>query len=533
MKKIGTLLLSGLLATAMVLPFVGCDGSNGGNGGGSGSLGGLTGGGNNQNKEFELPEGGFDLTKPVTISFYHTMGADLRDVLDRHIKEFQKLYPNITIEHQQTGSYEDVRDQIVTELSSNTGNQPNIAYCYPDHVALFNNSSAVLPLNDFLYDGKYKDATIKQGKLDENGDPVYQRDENDEIVYNSYDIPLVETVDAPLAMTEAEKDSFIQGYYQEGYKFGDESTMYTLPFSKSTEVLFYDETFFKANGLTPPTTWDEMWRVCDAIKEKDPNCIPLGYDSESNWFITMCEQYGSEYTSSEGNKYRFDNPTNRAFVQKLVEMHDEGYFTTQAIYGKYTSYLFKSTDGRRCYMCIGSSAGAKNQAPSASGTSYPFKVGITSIPQVNKDNPKVISQGPSICIFKNDDPQKVLASWLFAKYFTTNVAFQAQFSTASGYVPVLNLDTMKTNATYKETLDNATKDNPEIVNDNSYITALSALVCMQQENAYYTSPAFVGSSRARDEVGKLLQAVLTGSKTLDQAFKDAIDECEYFSPSGK
>jgi multiple sugar transport system substrate-binding protein len=77
--------------------------------------------------------------------------------------------------------------------------------------------------------------------------------------------------------------------------------MYTLPLSKSTEVLYYDATFFAANGLTVPTTWDEMEATCAALKALDPNCIPLGYDSESNWFITMCEQLNSDYTTAKGD----------------------------------------------------------------------------------------------------------------------------------------------------------------------------------------------------------------------------------------
>ena len=48
----------------------------------------------------------------ITIKFSHTMGENLRTVLDEYIVEFNKLYPNIKIEHSQVGSYDDVRDQI-------------------------------------------------------------------------------------------------------------------------------------------------------------------------------------------------------------------------------------------------------------------------------------------------------------------------------------------------------------------------------------------------------------------------------------
>ena len=43
---------------------------------------------------------------------------------------------------------------------------------------------------------------------------------------------------------------------------------------------------------------------------------------------------------------------------------------------------------------------------------------------------------------------------------------------------------------------------------------------------YYTSPAFNGSSKARDQVGALFVAAITETKTIDKAFRDAILECE-------
>ena len=45
----------------------------------------------------EITDEGYD-GSAVTIVFYHTMGQNLRDVLEVYIAEFNKLYPNITIE---------------------------------------------------------------------------------------------------------------------------------------------------------------------------------------------------------------------------------------------------------------------------------------------------------------------------------------------------------------------------------------------------------------------------------------------------
>ena len=149
----------------------------------------------------EIPDEGYD-GSAVTIVFYHTMGQNLRNVLEAYIVEFNKLYPNITIEHSQVGGYDDVRNQISTEIT--VGNQPNIAYCYPDHVATYNISKAVYPL--------------------------------DALIANMAEVTRADGTTERMGLTQKQINDFIPGYYNEGKQFGD-GKMYTLPLSKSTEVL--------------------------------------------------------------------------------------------------------------------------------------------------------------------------------------------------------------------------------------------------------------------------------------------------------
>ena len=446
-----------------------------------------------QSGDFVIPAGGYDGSE-VTITFYHTMGAYLSNVLNEYVKKFNELYPNITISHQQVGGYDDVRNQISTEIA--VGGQPNIAYCYPDHVALYNEAGATQALDDLIA----------------STEVITRADNTTEI----------------LGLTQEQIDDFIAGYYNEGKQFAD-GKMYTMPFSKSTEVLYYNKTFFDAHDLKVPQTWAELETLCQQILEIDPNCVPLGYDSEANWFITLCEQYGSPYTSAtDAMKFQFVNDTNEAFVKMIRGWYQKGYITTQKLYGSYTSGLFVNTKPgeTKSYMSIGSSAGATHQRPEMGDDGYPFEVGIATIPQVNPENPKVISQGPSVCIFAKSNPQEVIASWLFVKYLTTSVDFQATFSTVSGYVPVIK--SVTDNAAYARFLASA--------DGGDYIAALSAKVCLEQESAYYTSPAFNGSSTARDQVGLLLSSCISQpwsesevDAKIHEAFIAALKECAYFS----
>ena len=463
MKKIICLIMAAVLVVGMMTALTGCRKGPGVNA--------------EVAPDFIMPEGGFDTTKDVTITFYHQMGQKLQDILNVAIADFQKLYPNITVEHQSMGDYNGIRDQVKTEIS--VGDQPNIAYCYPDHVALYNVAGAVQTLDTLIKDEKY-------------------------------------------GFTAEQIADFIPAYYNEGLAFGD-NKMYTLPISKSTEVLYYNRSFFEKHDLKVPTTWEEMEAVCRQIKAIDPTCIPLGYDSESNWFITMCEQYGSAYTSVDGENFLFDNETNRNFVKMFQGWYQEKLVTTQELSGGYTSDLFKGSKETRCYMCIGSTGGATYQQPTQTNGVFDFEVGITSIPQVDPAKPKVISQGPSICIFKNEDPQEVLASWLFVKFLTTDVTFQGSVSMSNGYAPVIK--SVRQNAAYAAFLESASTE---------FIQAYAVKVALDQADAYYVSPAFNGSSVARDQVGLLMQKCMAYNMTGDaldaaikKAFEDAVSECKY------
>ena len=93
----------------------------------------------------------------------------------------------------------------------------------------------------------------------------------------------------------------------------------------------------------------------------------------------------------------------------------------------------------------------------------------------------------------------------------------------SGYVPVIK--SAAEDAIYKS-------DFLELADGGDYIQALSVKVGLQQEAAYYTSPAFNGSSVARDQVGLLMQQCLSSktddvAKMIKKAFEDAIAECKY------
>lgn len=420
-----------------------------------------------------------------TIIFYSSQGDALQQITQVAINNFKAKYPGWDVQHVAVGGYDDVKEKIVSDFQGKQ--QPDVAYCYADHVAQYLQTSKVIDMS-----------TLINSTAEVNGHAV--------------------------GYTEDEVNDFVKGYFDEGYarNYGNyssygysENAILTLPFVKSTELMYYNKTALDALGLKPATTWDELWAQAATLKAEYPTATPLGYDSEANWFITMCEQNGWGYTSASNPHYLFNNDNTKAWLTKLNDYYDKGYISTQAEYGNYTSALFtKGTDGGAIY-CIGSSGGASHQDPGNA-----FTAGVMPIPgSVQADgttvNNAAISQGPSLVMFEagngveNIDEKKTM-TFLFIKELL-HPTFQASFAIASGYNP-------SRNAVYD------LEDYQEHLKGND-MTAVAAKVAASMSERFFTSPAFVGSSTARTQVGNVVLYAMTGSKTPEKALQDAIANC--------
>ena len=433
----------------------------------------------------------------VTITFAHSMGQDNKAVLEDAIARFNEIYPNITVEHSSLGDYDTVFKTVQTQLTGSGEKYPNFAFCYPDHVATYNRSESTVCLDDLI---------------------------------NS--TAVVAGTNETMGFTQAQLDDFIEIYYNEGKSYGD-GKMYSLPFQKSTEVLYYNKKVFDKLGLEAPKTWDDVYACALALKEAYPKSTPIGYDSEENFFITLSEQYGTDYTdASKNDPFTFVNDENKELMNKFAEWYKSGLFTTSSLASagtgtssSYTSDYFTLGDDEtgKIFMSIGSSAGARYQRPDKVNGEYPFEVGVAPVPQASETNKKVISQGPSVCIFEKSNVQEVYASWLLIKFLLTDTQFQTQYAMKSGYVPVIK--SVLNSQIYKNHLAKA--------DGGDYLTASVAVVTFEQEDYYFFSDVFDGSVVAREQVGLLVNEIFSkytigadNSAMINNAFENAYDRCQ-------
>ena len=127
-----------------------------------------------------------------------------------------------------------------------------------------------------------------------------------------------------------------------------------------------------------------------------------------------------------------------------------------------------------------------------------LKTAVRPIPQFDPEHPKMISQGPSICVFNKDDPQEVLASWLFTQYLISNKV-QLGYAETEGYLPV----TLKAQQSeeYQDYLSRKGEDS------DHYSVKIEASELLQKHTSdTFVTPVFNGSASLRSAAGQLIES---------------------------
>jgi multiple sugar transport system substrate-binding protein len=149
-----------------------------------------------------------------------------------------------------------------------------------------------------------------------------------------------------------------------------------------------------------------------------------------------------------------------------------------------------------------------------------FETVVRTIPQCDPDNPKMISQGPSICIFNKADPQEVLASWIFAQYMLTNDV-QTAYAETEGYVPVTTK--AQESAEYLDYLSREGEDNKTYYDIKLQATKL----LLDNIGNTFVTPVFNGSASVRDAAGQMIENVtksIRRKETVDAAYMEKLEK---------
>ncbi len=421
---------------------------------------------------FVIPEG-FDESKEYELTFWAKNDTNKTQtaIYQQAITDFEKLYPNIKVNLRLYTDYGKIYNDVITNIA--TGTTPNVCITYPDHIATYlTGANQVVPLEELFEDGKFG----------LGGSEVrFEGPEKEEIV--------------PKFLEECT----FGGHY------------YAVPFMRSTEACYVNKTFVEALGYTLPEklTWDFVWEVSEAAMAKDEEgnylvngqkvLIPFIYKSTDNMMIQMLKQKDAGYSTKEGEVLLF-NDTTKEILSTIAPHVKSGAFSTFKI----SSYPANFLNAGQCIFAIDSTAGATWMGTNAPLTDISedklvsFETEVMAIPQFEPENPKMISQGPSVCIFNKEDSGEVLASWLFTQYLLTDQV-QIAYSETEGYVPV----TLKARDTdeYQDYLARCGEDD-ELYYD---VKIKAARLLLDHVDHTFVTPVFSGSTSLRDASGQLIE----------------------------
>ncbi len=147
-----------------------------------------------------------------------------------------------------------------------------------------------------------------------------------------------------------------------------------------------------------------------------------------------------------------------------------------------------------------------------------FETAVMPIPQFDPARPRMISQGPSVCIFNKEDSQQVLASWLFAQYLLTNEV-QIAYSQTEGYVPVTKK--AQESEQYRDYLAGCGEDNGL----HYAVKIQAARLLLDNVDHTFVTPVFNGSVSLRDAAGQMIENTVKSvrrGQQIDDAYMEKL-----------
>ena len=448
--------------------------------------------GSEEAKVFEIPSE-FDTSRNYEISFWAKNDTNMTqvDIYKQAIEDFQALYPNITVNLRLYTDYGKIYNDVITNIATDT--TPNVCITYPDHIATYlTGADTVIPLDDLFTHSKYGLG---------GSEVLFDAPKKNEII--------------PQFLSECE----FGGHY------------YAVPYMRSTECCYINKTYVEALGYEVPEilTWDFVWEVSEAAMEKDAQgnflvngqkvLIPFLYKSTDNMMIQMLKQKDAGYSTAQGDIEIF-NDTTKELLYTIAAHSETEAFNTFKLVGYPANFL----NAGQCIFAVDSTAGATwmgSNAPLvdiAEDKLVQFETVVRPIPQFDTANPTMISQGPSMCVFNKEDPQEVLASWLFTQFMLTN-SVQIAYSQTEGYAPVTSK--AQNSAEYQDYLSRSGEDNQLYYDIKLDATRL----LLDNTGNTFVTPVFNGSTSLRNAAGQLIENVnkaVRRNKTVDETFMEAL-----------
>lgn len=318
--------------------------------------------------------------KKTELTFYYpiAVGGPLTNTIEAMTADFEKEHPDIDVTPVYTGSYADTA--VKTQAGVQAKQPPDVAVLQSTELFSLLDMNAIVPLDDFI---------AKEG--------------------NDYLADFY-----PAFMANSQTDGHT----------------YSIPFQRSTIVLYYNKEMFKEAGLDPekgPANWEEMQDYAIKLKKDGRQGLEIPVTGFAYWMMqTFALQNGENLMTQDGKKVMFDTPENVEGLQYWVDLAAKHKAMPEGV-TDWSTVPSDFLEGKTAmmYHTTGNLTNVKKNAT--------FDFGVSFLPAKKQYGSP--TGGGNFYIFKDISPEKQQAAWEFVK-FMIEPERAAQWSIDTGYVAV-------------------------------------------------------------------------------------------------
>lgn len=396
------------------------------------------------------------MAEPLKLTMYFpvNVGGNVANLIDSMTAEFNAENPDIQVEAVYTGNYDDTVTAIQTAIQG--GNAPDLFVSLATQRFTMASTKMAMPLDDLI-------ASDPEG--------------------------------------QAFVDDFIDGFMLDSYVDGQ---TYSIPFQRSTMVMFYNKDAFNEVGLdpeAPPANWTEMVEYAQKLTNDKRYGVGIALNSGSaQWAFTgfsleNCTN-GVGLMNPNGKEVYFNTPENIEALQLWLDLQNKYNCMAPGIV-QWTDLptQFLAGEVAMIYHTTGNLTNIKNNAT--------FDFGVCFMPAGRQYGAP--TGGGNFYITNGISEERQQAAWKYIK-FMCETERAAQWSIDTGYVATRN-------SCYET----------ELLKDY-YASFPQALVAYEQ--LQYAQPELTTYSAA--EMWRILndniQAAVTGEMTAAEAMEAAQEQ---------
>lgn len=396
-----------------------------------------------------------EIKDPVSIEFWHAINGENEKVLKEITEKFNKKNDGkITVNLVYQGHYKELFSKL--EGASKSNQLPALSMIYPNRLTAYVMNDLVEDLNPYIENEK-----IGFSKDSWNDIPEFLRD---------------------------------NGMWNEKH--------YSLPFNKSTYLLFYNEDLLKEKNVKVPTNWNELKDAAKTLtvdKDNDGTTDTVGLALNSSVGIDSSfwvEQAGGHLIDEKNDKILFNSQETAEAFDFLAGMVKDG----SAKVCTEEKYMTGPFGRGEAAMGISSISALPDIIKTCSGNNINFKTAV--LPE-NKQKAALFA-GTDVTIFNTPSPEEKLAAFEFIKFFMEEEN-QLTWGTNSGYLP-LRKSVLESND-FKNYVE---KENP------------AKGIAVEEFDYGYCDPKVLNGYSIHENMNKALQQILLEEKDT----KAALDEAE-------